>query len=55
MELDAKTFAILSVTFGVIAALAWDWISHLLDDMERKDKWWEDIEEDADKPRRRKK
>ena len=58
MDLDAKTFAILSLTFGVIVALIWDWIVILLNEMDGSDKWWEDIEEedvDDEQPKRRKK
>ena len=45
MDLDAKTFAILSLLLGLIVAGIWDWVSLLLDEMDDR-KWWEDIEED---------
>lgn len=47
MDLDAQTFAILSVSLGLIVAGIWDWIAHLLNELNCRD-WWEDIENEED-------
>ena len=46
MDIDAKTFAIISLTIVIVVPLVWDWISDLLDELDRE--YWEDIEESED-------
>ena len=45
MDITATSFAIIIFCVSLIGALIFDWIAHLLDEMEDKD-WWKDIEEE---------
>lgn len=61
MELDAKTFAILSLIIGIVVALVWDWYVDIQDEANKEDeKYWQNIEpedevDESDRPRSRKK
>ncbi len=46
MDIDAKTFAIISLTIIIVVPLVWDWITDLLDELDRE--YWEDIEKTED-------
>jgi len=60
MELDAPTFAIMSLFFVVAVAAFWDWYADIRDEADKEDeKYWEEIEPedelDADRVRSGKK